>query len=383
MDLLGFGLILPLLPYIAENFHATPLQIGLLTATYSFFQFIAGPILGRLSDRHGRKKLLVISQLGSALGFVILGTANSLPLLFLSRLIDGITGGNLSIAQAYIADITDSNNRAKGMGLLGAAFGLGFMLGPAIGGYLSSFGFIVPALFAASIAALTSAATTIFLKETIHPPSIFRSRQPSFSFQSLRQTLNKQPLGLLLFSMFLLSLAFSNLQGTYALFVELKFDWGPKEVGYIFALIGIIAIITQLKLVPFAVTRFGERFTFVHSIPLIGSGFAILAYAETIPLVIVANTLIPLGNSLANPTLSALASENVRPEEYGTTLGFLQSAGSLGRILGPIMGGFLFSIAPHAPYLSSFFIFLFVYFLLLTQLPHPSSLLSRLVNMLR
>ena len=127
IDLLGFGIILPLLPYIAEKYSAGPLQIGLLTATYSFFQLIASPILGRLSDRYGRKKLLIISQLGSALGYLILGLAGNLPLLFLSRIIDGITGGNISIAQAYIADVTDKKNRARGMGILGAAFGFGFI----------------------------------------------------------------------------------------------------------------------------------------------------------------------------------------------------------------------------------------------------------------
>ena len=137
IDLLGFGIILPLLPYIAEKYSANPFQIGMLTATYSFFQLIAAPILGRLSDRYGRKKLLIISQFGSAVGYLILGLSGNLPLLFLSRIIDGITGGNISIAQAYIADVTTKENRARGMGMIGAAFGLGFIFGPAIGGFLS------------------------------------------------------------------------------------------------------------------------------------------------------------------------------------------------------------------------------------------------------
>jgi len=167
IDLLGFGIILPLLPYIAEIYKATPLQIGLLTAVYSFFQLIASPILGRLSDRYGRKKLLIISQLGSAIGYLILGLAGSLPLLFLSRIIDGITGGNISIAQAYIADVTTKENRAKGMGMIGAAFGLGFIFGPAIGGFLSKFSFSTPAYFATAISLLSVFATIFFLQETV------------------------------------------------------------------------------------------------------------------------------------------------------------------------------------------------------------------------
>ncbi len=145
IDLLGFGLILPLLPYIAERFNANPFQIGLLTSVYSFCQFIATPIFGRLSDRYGRKSLLFISQIGSGIGYLLLGWATSLPLLFLSRIIDGTTGGNISIATAYMADITNEKNRAKGMGMLGAAFGLGFILGPVTGGLLSRYGFWAPA----------------------------------------------------------------------------------------------------------------------------------------------------------------------------------------------------------------------------------------------
>ena len=168
IDLLGFGIILPLLPYIAEKYQATPLQIGIISAAYSFFQLIASPILGRLSDRYGRKKILIISQLGSTIGYLILGLAGNLPLLFLSRIIDGITGGNISIAQAYIADVTTKENRAKGMGLIGAAFGLGFIFGPAIGGALSKISYSAQAYFATAVSLITVFATMFFLKETVN-----------------------------------------------------------------------------------------------------------------------------------------------------------------------------------------------------------------------
>jgi len=369
IDLLGFGIILPLLPYIAERYSASPFQIGLLTASYSLFQFISGPILGSLSDRFGRKKLLVISQLGSMFGYILLGLAGSLPLLFFSRIVDGITGGNISIAQAYIADVTDKKSRAKGMGLLGAAFGLGFMLGPAIGGWLSNYGFAAPAFFAASIAAITSAATSLFLKETINIGKMSHSQKTSLSRANLQAILTTQPIGLLIISFFVLMLGFSGIQGTYALFVQYRFGWGPKEIGYIFALIGLIAVITQAKVVPIMVKKFGERNTLIFSLPVLILGFLIIPFAKVWPILLIANTLIPLGNGLAQPTISSIASENVDPEKYGYTLGVLQSSASLGRIFGPIIGGALFNaFTPSTPYFFSAVTLLFVYFLLYTTL---------------
>lgn len=369
IDLLGFGIILPLLPYIAEKYSATPIMIGLLSGTYSLFQFVSGPILGRLSDRFGRRRLLIISQLGSMAGYILLGLAGSLPLLFLSRLIDGATGGNISIAQAYMADVTDKTTRAKGMGLLGAAFGLGFMLGPAIGGYLSTFGFAAPAFFAAGIAALTTLATTFFLKETVNTEQAKSSPRTAMTFAELKKVLMTPPISTLVLAFFLLSLAFSGMQGTYALFVQAKFSWGPREVGNIFALIGIIAIIAQVKVLPWLLSKIGERKTLTLSVPILAAGFGLVSVAKTIPMTILANTMIPLGNSLANPTITAIATESIPKEEYGETLGLLQSAGSLGRIFGPIAAGEIFTrLGYNAPFQISALIFILVAIFIIPKL---------------
>ena len=374
IDLLGFGIILPLLPYIAEKYQATPVMIGILAGSYSLFQFIAGPILGRLSDRYGRKKLLIISQLGSMAGYILLGLATSLPLLFLSRIIDGITGGNISIAQAYMADVTDHKTRAKGMGLLGAAFGLGFMLGPTIGGYLSTFGFAVPAYFAAGIAGLTTLATTLFLKETINTKVAQNSPKTAMTFQELKFVLSTPPISTLVLTFFLLSLAFSGMQGTYALFVQAKFGWGPKEVGNIFGLIGITAIITQVKILPWFLLKFGERKTLASSVPILALGFGLISVIKNIPLMMAANTLIPLGNSLANPTLTAIATESIPKEDYGETLGILQSAGSLGHIFGPVVATEIFTYLGHnAPFQVSSLIFIIVSLFILPKITRPKS----------
>ncbi|MFA5770266.1 MAG: MFS transporter [Patescibacteria group bacterium] len=342
IDLLGFGIILPLLPYIAEKYSAGPFQIGMLTATYSFFQLIAAPILGRLSDRYGRKKLLIISQLGSAVGYLILGLAGSLPLLFLSRIIDGITGGNISIAQAYIADVTTKENRAKGMGILGAAFGLGFIFGPAIGGFLSKFSYSAPAYFATGVSLLSVLATVFFLKETIDKKKALVSPKTKLNFEEFKRVLSMQPIGLLIFVFFVLNTAFSIMQGNFALWTQKTFNYGPSQNGWLFAYIGVLAVIVQLRVLPFLTKKFSEKTILYISLFLMFIGLSLIPLSPHANFLYVALFFLPFGNGLANPTIQALASENVPPEEYGGTLGFLQSAGSLGRIVGPIIGGIVF-----------------------------------------
>ncbi|MEI6690303.1 MAG: MFS transporter [bacterium] len=379
IDLLGFGIILPLLPYIAEQYSASPLQIGLLAASYSFFQFIAGPILGRLSDRYGRKKLLVISQFGSVLGYIMLGLANSLPLLFLSRIIDGITGGNISIAQAYVADVTTKENRAKAMGMIGAAFGLGFMLGPAIGGYLSRFGYFVPAYFAAAIGLVTTFMTAFVLKETVNLRDAAKNPKSALTLERFREVFQIHPMGLLIVVYFLVNLGFSVMQGVYALWSQKQFGWGPTQVGSLFAFIGIMSIIAQLKILPWFLKNFGERMSLKMALPLMAIGFLLIPISTIfggLAVHLLANVFISLGNSLSNPTITAIASENVPKEEYGGTLGILQSAASVGRIGGPILGGWLFTmLGVDSPFVVSAILFVVATYMVVTQLEHtrPSS----------
>jgi len=342
IDLLGFGIILPLLPYIAEKYSAGPFQIGMLTATYSFFQLIASPILGRLSDRYGRKKLLIISQLGSAVGYLILGLAGNLPLLFLSRIIDGATGGNISIAQAYIADVTTKENRARGMGIIGAAFGLGFIFGPTIGGFLSRFSYSTPAYFAAAISLLTVLTTIFFLKETINEKQAKVSPKTKLNFEEFRKVLSIYPIGILILTFFVVNLASSVQQGNFALWTQKTFNYGPTQNGWLFTYIGIIAVLVQLKVLPFLTKKFNEKNILYISLVFLFLGLILIPLMPTPLFLYVSLFFLPFGMGLSNPTIQALASENVPKEEYGGTLGFLQSAGSLGRIIGPIIGGIIF-----------------------------------------
>ncbi|MFC1626766.1 MFS transporter [Patescibacteria group bacterium] len=370
IDLLGFGLILPLLPFIADHFQANPLQIGILGASYSLFQFISSPILGRLSDRYGRKRLLVLSQIGSMIGFVLLGVANSLPLLFLSRIIDGITGGNISIAQAYIADITTNKDRAKGMGVIGAAFGLGFILGPVAGGLLFQFGFWAPAFFAAFISLLTVISTSLFLKETIDTKKTITSRKTQFSLKEFKNVFSSQPMGILIITFFFINFAFSGLQGMFALWTQVTLNWGPLQNGYIFAYIGVLAVITQLKILPFLISKYGEQNILIASIPIMALGFFFIPFAPMFfGVLLIANALLVVGNSLANPTIQAIASESVDKEDYGGTLGFLQSSASFGRILGPVVAGELFYVVgKDVPFYSSGIVLLATFIFIKTKL---------------
>lgn len=343
IDLLGFGIILPLLPYIAEKYQANPFQIGMLVATYSFFQLIASPILGRLSDRYGRKKILMISQFGSAIGYLIMGLAGSLPLLFVSRIVDGITGGNISIAQAYIADVTDKKNRAKGMGMIGAAFGIGFIFGPALGGLLAKISYSTPAYFAAVVALLSVVATYFFLQESVDVRVVLKSPRAKLNFVELKRVLNIYPIGFLTIAFFLFNTAVSIQQGIFALWTQRTYKFGPTENGWLFAYIGIVIVIIQLRILPYTIKKVSEKLILRFSFLLTAIGLILIPLLQ-LPMYLVYFSLFILafGNAFTNPVIQSIASENVPKEEYGGTLGFLQSAGSMGRIVGPALGGELF-----------------------------------------
>lgn len=362
VDLLGFGIVLPLLPYIAEKYEATPLTIGILGATYSFFQLVSGPILGRLSDRYGRKKLLAISQFGSAIGYLLLGMAHNLPLLFLARVIDGITGGNISIAQAYIADVTTKENRAKGMGIIGAAFGLGFIFGPAIGGFLAKYDYSYPGYFAMVVSLITVFLTMYTLPETVNSEERVKSVKAKITFQQFWKVATSSNIEYLIIVFFLLNSAFSLMQGTFALWTQKRFHFGPEQNGYIFAFIGIVSVIAQLKLLPLLVKKFHERVLLNYSTIFFGLGFFLIPFVPNPWYLLATQSFIIFGNAMANPAIQALASENVPKEEYGETLGFLQSAGSLGRIVGPVLGGYLFgALGIDSPFFFAAFILFVIY----------------------
>src|SRR5882762_7521090 len=331
IDLVGFGIVIPVLPYYAEGtrFGATPREVGLLFASYSLMQLIFSPVLGRLSDRYGRRPILIISLLGTCLGFLILGFATTLTMLFIGRIIDGISGGNISTAQAYIADVTTKENRAKGMGLIGAAFGLGFVFGPAIGGILSHWGINIPFLFAGGLAFANMILLYFTLPETVtrdHPARV--SAASGRGWKQLVDALRQPQLALILAIYFLSIAAFSIMTTVFSLFMMFRLGYDPWHSGWIFAFVGIVSALVQGGLIGKLVKRFGEPALVIaggllFTVSLLVSPFVTAATGLVGILSIVA--LSAIGNALAGPSLTSLGSKSAGAAEQGSIMGVMQS----------------------------------------------------------
>jgi DHA1 family tetracycline resistance protein-like MFS transporter len=340
IDLIGFGIVIPILPLYAETFHARPATIGMLLASFSAMQFIFSPILGRLSDRVGRRPVLLLSLIGTSIGFLIMGLAGSLLMLFAGRIIDGITGGNISTAQAYIADVTPPERRSSGMGLIGAAFGLGFIFGPAIGGVLSHISLAAPFVFASALAAANSVALYFLLPESLAPEHR-TAREARASALKVFNESGGRRLGAITLTYFFATVAFSMLTATYALFTESRFHYDARQNGYIFAYLGVIGALIQGGLLGRLSRIFGDKQLMVAGALVLAVSMFFLPASATIGLLLLASTGIAIGNSLMTPTLNALASKSVGALWQGRVLGVMQSSASLARIIGPVVGGLL------------------------------------------
>jgi DHA1 family tetracycline resistance protein-like MFS transporter len=345
IDLLGFGLILPLLPFYAKSFGANELTIGLLLASYSLMQFIGAPVLGRLSDRYGRRPILLISQLGTFVGFIMLGFANGLGMLFASRIVDGVSGGNISTAQAYIADISDEKNRAKNFGLIGAAFGLGFIMGPAIGGFLSQFGYQVPAFAAAGLSFL-SMALTFFL---LHEPERKAPASREFSVKALKRAFAHPTIGLLLTMVFTFGLAFAMFQTSFALFASARFGFDVQQTALVLTYVGVLSVIMQLVVVKRVVKRLGENRSIMVTMASLALGLVLMAAVQNPWMLIVVMPILSFGGGVTIPVLTSLISKSVDRAEVGGMLGISTSVDSLSRVAAPILGNALLAFGSGLP----------------------------------
>jgi multidrug resistance protein len=354
IDLLGFGIIIPLLPFYAERFGGSAETVALLSASFSLMQFVFMPIWGRLSDRIGRRPILLLGLFGSFGSYLLFGLAGSLPLLFVSRVFAGIAGATVSTAQAFIADTTTAENRAKGMGVLGAAFGLGFIFGPAIGGFLSRWGHGVPPLFAATLSIANFAAAWFFLPESrpAHVPATERAAHSRL--EALRKALTRPMLPMLLAVYFLVVAAFSGFETTFALFSEARFGFTEESIGYLFAYVGIVLSVVQGGLVGRVVRRIGERRLVPPAIAVLACGLALIPLSWSLPMLYLANGVLAVGMGFNSPSLVSLISQGSDPEDQGGVLGVSQSLASLARVVGPAWGGFLYDrYGPATPYVSS------------------------------
>jgi DHA1 family tetracycline resistance protein-like MFS transporter len=351
IDLVGFGIVIPLLPFYAEEMHATPLDIGLLVSSYSLMQFIFSPVWGNLSDRYGRRPILFCTIIGSSVGYWILGFANVLWLLYAGRILAGIMGGNLSTAQAYIADVTTRENRAKGMGLFGMAFGFGFIIGPALAGVMSRFGHHVPFLVAASMSLCNAILLYFILPESRKRGDRSVSTKRRNRFADLAEALSNKKFGLITVEYFLVIASFAIMTTAFAYYMMVKFGYNAEKTGYLLAYVGFISAIIQGGIFGRLANRVGEASLVAFgSLVLVLTLFAVpFVGADTGGLIILLIGMagFSLGNSLASPALTSLASKTVGEEEQGKSFGIMQSAASLGRVLGPLLCGVLLNNAEN------------------------------------
>jgi DHA1 family tetracycline resistance protein-like MFS transporter len=354
----GASLALPILPLYAQRyFDLSPQAITLLVSSFFAAQFVAGPFLGRLSDRYGRLPILILSQIGTAISFLMLGLTNSVWMLYAARIFDGITGGNVIVAQAYITDITPREKRAQSLGYLMAAFGLGFIFGPALGGLLSAaFGPRVPFILAAIAAALVAAMTWFTLDETVTPEMRAKAQQPRQSAFNVRALTGNIPLLVVLLIAFVGQFGLGVLQATFALYGGAVLFAGYSEeatnigIGLLLAVIGLTQFITQLFILRRLLARYGEAVMVVVGIVVRMVGLMIYAVVSSPYLGIFGSIFFALGMGIMMPPLQALATETAEDSNRGGILGIFQSVASLSTIFSTAIGGVIFAINPRLPY---------------------------------
>ncbi|MEI6350454.1 MAG: MFS transporter [Verrucomicrobiota bacterium] len=340
IDLVGFGIVIPVLPLYARDFGASVTVNGWLVGIYSAMQFLSGPILGKISDRIGRRPVLLVSLIGTAVGFFIMGAAQTLLWLFIARIIDGISGGNIATAQAYIADITKPEERSKAMGLIGAAFGLGFIFGPAIGGVMTHISNSAPFYLAGVLAAINALLVYLRLPESL---SLEHRVQPQEVAPLKEVFRHGWHLPALMASYFLAIAGFSMMTTNYALFTSERFGYDAKHNGYIFAFIGLVGALVQGGLLRRIVTPLNERAIAIGGCVLLMVGLILLPLSSGLATLLLFSAFVGIGNSFITPTLNGLASRSAERSWQGRVIGLMQSAGSLGRWAGPFLAGWLLS----------------------------------------
>lgn len=346
VDVLGFTIVIPLLPFYALHFGASPLIATALVSVYAICALISTPIIGRLSDQYGRKPLLMYSQAGTCVGFLVLAFSSSLSMVFVGRILPGLSAGNLSIAQAYISDHTAPQDRAKAFGVIGIAFGIGFMFGPALGGWLGDYALDLPFFVAASLSATAMVFTYILLPRDPPPAEVKPElgpggRRPSvFDWKTYAEYFGRPALRALYIQFFVFSFAFSTFFSGFALFAGLhpELRWGPNEVGYLFAYAGFLGILLQGGLLGRLVKRYGELKLTVFAFTAATIAYATIGFSTTLVMLVIASTINAFGHGILRPVLTARLTHAVGRDEQGVVLGISGSLGSVAMSLVPLGG---------------------------------------------
>jgi MFS family permease len=350
VDILGFTIMIPLLPFYAESLGASALTVGMLSSIYGFCSLISGPVLGDLSDRYGRKKVLLISQIGTCVGFVVLALSNTLWIVFLSRIIDGVTAGNLTVAQAYISDVTKPQDRTRAMGMIGASFGLGFILGPAISGFLVHYGHAAPIWASAALSFISIIGTTLFLKDVKITQSVYvkKKMMPAFIayLEKNIQLINTPVLKECFRVFFIFSICFSLYMSGLALYCERALLWNghpfsAKEVGLLLSFVGAIALFIQIFFMGPLVRKLGETKIMLLGFTSTALAMSVMGLAPLLSIFLVGITINTFGNAILRPSISGMISQSASPAHQGLVFGLNQTLMSITQIICPIISGIL------------------------------------------
>ncbi|GIV19202.1 MAG: tetracycline resistance MFS efflux pump [Armatimonadota bacterium] len=362
LDLLGFGLIIPQLQYYADAFHATPAFIGMIQAIYSLMQFLFAPFWGRLSDRVGRRPVLLVSIAGSVVSYILFALARDAWTIFFSRLLAGITAANLSAAQAYISDITPPQERTRAMGLIGAAFGVGFILGPAVGGLLGTWGgnFAI-GMGGAILASMNWLSAFWRLPESLSPEKRRRTGEwYALPLRDLPRILAIPHVGLLALVLFVAVFAIANLESTFVLLAKHRYGLDQRECGYLFAYLGMMGVVVQGGLVGRLSARFGENRLLLGGYLMQVPALLLIPFMPSTGWLLVALAMMAVGGGVAGPSLNSLLSKLAPADRRGEVFGVTQSLGSLARVFGPAWGGWSFGhLGMGAPYVTAAMLMLF------------------------
>lgn len=361
IDLIGFGIIIPLSPFLATKFGADALQVGLLMSIYSLMQFLFAPFWGQLSDTHGRRPIILLSLFGAAASHLLFAFGDHLWVLFLARGLAGLFGANISTAMAYIADVTDEKDRSKGMGMIGAAFGLGFMLGPFLGGIAGDLGSRLgsvpplgesfPAVLASLICFLNFLAAIKFLPESRVIAKGSQYKQKKQRFELFQRHIKKPVVGRLIFIFFLVTLGMAHMEASLFLYVQDVFSWSLTKASMGFAYVGLVMVFTQGYLIRKFLPKYGERRLMIAGLLLAGFGLSGIAISETIALLAVFTTLLGLGVGMSNPSITGSLSLLTSQDEQGGVMGVNQSLSAVARIIGPALGGWFYrDVSIGAPF---------------------------------
>lgn len=363
LDLIGFGIVLPILPFYAEEFGASATVLGLLLTSYAAMQFIFSPLWGKLSDRIGRKQVLLLTMSGSVLGLLLLGLSHSMWMLFAGRILSGIFGANISVASAYVTDVTTEENRAKGMGLIGAAFGIGFILGPTLGGILSVYGYSVPILVAAGLSALNTIYAAFRLGES---HTVSAEASPAGRKALWRHDPEVRRMCAL---NFLFTLGVTQLEAVFAFFMMDRFGYDAIHVAYILVMMALIMVAIQGGMIKKLVLRFGEKQLLLVGGLLLAVAFAFVPASHTIAVLLIPLAISSVGRGISQPSMLSLVSKEAPENSRGTVMGNFQSSASLARVLGPSAAGLLYDYAHPLPFYLAAVMMILVFLLSLSLNP--------------